>query len=66
MKLRNFIYMGALLLAATSCESYLDQPPVNLLSSNGFYQTTAQANQGVLGIYADLRYAVDQTYYHLS
>jgi hypothetical protein len=66
MKLKNFIYMGALLLAATSCESYLDQPPVDLLSSNGFYQTTAQANQGVLGIYADLRYAVDQTYYHLS
>ena len=66
MKLKNILYVGALLFTATSCEDYLDQPPVNLLSSNGFFQTTAQANQGVLGIYADLRYATDQTYYHLS
>ena len=55
-----------MLLAMTSCESYLDQPPVDLLSSNGFYQTTSQATQGVLGVYADLRYATDQTYYHMS
>lgn len=66
MKLKNIIYLGALLSATTSCKEYLDQPPVDLLSSNGFYQTTAQANQGVLGIYADLRYATDQTYYHMS
>ena len=66
MKFKNIIYLGALLSATTSCKEYLDQPPVDLLSSNGFYQTTAQANQGVLGIYADLRYATDQTYYHMS
>ena len=66
MKLKNILYIGMLLFAATSCESYLDQPPVDLLSSNGFYQTTAQANQGVLGVYSDLRYATDQTYYHMS
>jgi len=66
MKLKDLLYIGILLFAATSCKSELDQPPVNLLSSGGFYQTAAQANQGVLGIYADLRYATDQTYYHLS
>lgn len=66
MKLKNILYIGTLLFAATSCESYLDQPPVDLLSSGGFYQTAAQANQGILGVYADLRYATDQTYYHLS
>ena len=66
MKLKNIIYIGALLLTATSCNDLLDKPPVDLLSSDGFYQTTAQANQGILGVYADLRYATDQTYYHLS
>lgn len=55
-----------MLLATTSCDSYLDQAPVDLLSSNGFYQTLAQANQGVIGVYADLRYATDYTYYHMS
>ena len=53
MKLKNILYIGTLLFAATSCESYLDQPPVDLLSSGGFYQTAAQANQGILGVYAD-------------
>ena len=66
MKVRNILYIGTLLFAATSCESYLDQPPVDLLSSNGFYQTTAQANQGVIGIYADLRYVTDYEFYHMS
>lgn len=66
MKLKNIIYCGAMLIAMSSCEDYLDQAPVNLLSSNGFYQTVAQAEQGVIGIYADMRYATDYVYYHMS
>ena len=66
MKLKKIIYIGAALFAMTSCEDLLDQPPVNLLSSDGFYQTTAQAEQGVLGVYADMRYATDYMYYGMS
>ena len=37
MKLKNILYVGVLLFTATSCKEYLDQPPVNLMSSDGFY-----------------------------
>jgi len=66
MKLRNIMYLGAMMLAVTSCEDTLDKAPVDLLSSNGFYQSTAQADQGILGVYADLRQMVDCEYYHMS
>ena len=66
MKLRNILYSGALLLAFSSCSDFLEQPPKNLLSADGFYQTAAQANQGVLGIYADLRYLVEHEYHEMS
>ncbi len=66
MKLNKIIYCGAMLLVFASCNDFLEQPPKDLLSSNGFYQTTAQANQGVLGIYADLRYLVEYEYNEMS
>ena len=66
MKMKKLIYIGAVLFAMTSCEDLLDQPPVDLLSSDGFYQTIAQAEQGVLGVYADMRYATDYMYYGMS
>lgn len=66
MKLNKIICFGAMLMTMASCGDFLDQPPVDLLSSDGFYQTTAQAEQGVLGIYADMRYATDYVYYHMS
>ncbi len=73
MKIKNIFRIvpvvgccGLLAIGATSCDSYLNQPPVNLLSSDGFYQTLAQANQGVIGVYSDLRYATDYEYYGMS
>lgn len=66
MKLKSILYIGVLLLTATSCEDMLEKAPVDKLSSDGFYQTSAQATQGVLGIYADLRYLSDYEYLHMS
>jgi len=66
MKLKNIIYVGILLVSATSCEDFLDQAPVDKLSSDGFYQTTSQAEQGLLGVYADLRFISDSEYLHMS
>lgn len=66
MKLRNIIYAGALLLAISSCDDFLDQPPKNLLSTDKFYQTAAQANQGVLGVYSDLRQLSNYEYANMS
>ncbi len=73
MKIKNIFRIvpvvgccGLLAIGAMSCDSYLNQPPVNLLSSDGFYQTLAQANQGVIGVYSDLRYATDYEYYGMS
>ena len=66
MKLKSILYIGVLLLTAASCEDMLEKAPVDKLSSDGFYQTSAQATQGVLGIYADLRYLSDNEYLHMS
>lgn len=66
MKLKNILYAGALLLTVTSCEDYLNEPPADLLASDGFYQTVAQADQGVLGIYSDLRYLHDYDFWLMS
>lgn len=66
MKLKNICYTGALLLAFTSCEDTLNQPPVDLLATENFYKTGAQADQGVLGVYADLRFLTDYEYNYMS
>ncbi|HAT62593.1 MAG TPA: RagB/SusD family nutrient uptake outer membrane protein [Prevotella sp.] len=70
MKLKNkfFIGISALFLSMTilSCDNFLDQPPKDLLPSDGFYQTASQAEQGVIGVYSDLRYVSDYEYLMMS
>ena len=57
---------AAMILSLTSCEDTLNQPPKDLLSSDAFYQSAAQAEQGVLGVYSDLRYIADYEYLNMS
>lgn len=38
-----------------SCDDFLTNPPIDRLTSDGFYQTPKQSEQGVIGIYAILR-----------
>jgi len=66
LKIKHILLMGALVIGATSCKDYLDQAPLDLLSSDNFYQTASQANQGILGVYADLRYTTVYEYWNMS
>lgn len=66
LKIKHILLMGALVIGATSCKDYLDQAPLDLLSSDNFYQTASQANQGILGVYADLRYTTVHEYWNMS
>ena len=66
LKIKHILLMGALAIGVTSCDEYLNQAPTDLLSSDNFYQTASQANQGVLGVYADLRYVTVYDYWNMS
>jgi hypothetical protein len=56
LKRLNLIALLLVLLTATRCaDDYLITPPEDLLTSEGFYQTPAQSEQGIIGVYADLR-----------
>lgn len=66
MKLKNILYTGALALTLFSCDDFLDTPPVDRLVADSFYQTQAQAEQGIIGVYADLRQASNTVYWFMS
>jgi len=68
MKLLKYtnILTVALLMATSCSDDYLNMPPVDRLTSDGFYQTPAQSEQGIVGVYADLRYIADYEYLFMS
>lgn len=66
MKLKNILWIGILAAGLMGCDDYLDTPPVDTLGINGFYETALQAEQGVLGVYADLRYLAEYEYLFMS
>lgn len=68
MKLRNMILMGSVIVfGATSCEdNLLNTPPRDQLSSNGFYATPSQCNQGIVGVYSDLRQVAVNEFWLMS
>ena len=39
LKLKNIIWLAALVVTVSSCDDYLDTPPVDKITSDGFYQT---------------------------
>lgn len=55
------------MLGLASCsDDYLNTPPRDQMSPDGFYSTPSQCNQGILGVYADLRYISDYEYLMMS
>lgn len=66
LKIKNILWMSVLALTFFSCDNYLDTPPVDLLTSDGFYQSQTQSEQGILGIYADLRKASSCEFWFMS
>lgn len=65
-KFKNILWVGALVVTTMSCDDYLNTPPEHLLTSEGFYQSQTQSEQGIVGIYADLRHVVNYQYWHMS
>lgn len=61
-KIKNIAMVAVLAVTVVSCKDFLDTPPVELLSSDGFYQTPTQSEQGLIGIYAGLRDRANDTY----
>ena len=65
--LKNIKYVliaATVAFAAVSCQDYLSTPPVGSLSPDGFYNTPAHIESGVLGVYSNLQ-GVEQNQYML-
>ncbi len=67
MKGLRIMIMRCVLLAmavvcCSSCDDFLNEPPADRLPAARFYRTLTQADQGVNGIYADLRFIPDYEY----
>lgn len=58
--------LPALLLFAACDDDFLNAPPVDQLGSESFYASPTQCEQGVVGVYADLRQIPDIEYNYLS
>ncbi len=70
--MRNIIHKAGVLLSAailfttTSCDDFLTTTPRDLLTSDGFYQSPSQCEQGIIGIYADLREITNLEYLYMA
>jgi len=54
------------IVALASCSDYLQVSPSNQLQASTFYNTPKQAEQGLYGIYADLRYVANDEFLYMS
>lgn len=62
----NIAVAFILIIATVACNDFLETAPADLLSSEGFYQTPSQSEQGLIGIYAGLRNLATDEYLLLS
>lgn len=62
----NTLFALLAICTIISCDDFLDTAPNDLLTSNGFYQTPSQSEQGVMGIYLGLRQIAYHEYLVLS
>jgi hypothetical protein len=60
------MFVASVMLLTASCEDFLTTPPVDRLTSDGFYRTPAQSEQGIVGVYAGLRDIARDEFMYLS
>ena len=53
--IKHILLIAGAALCAASCQGFLTTPPVGSLSPDGFYDSPAHMEQGVLGVYSFLR-----------
>ncbi|UAY53793.1 RagB/SusD family nutrient uptake outer membrane protein [Arachidicoccus terrestris] len=63
---KKLLFFGVMILMMASCKKELNVPPSDLLGSEGFYQTPAQCEQGIIGIYGNLRNLSSDEYLYMS
>lgn len=63
---KTIFFIAASVMMMVSCKKELNVPPSDLLDSDGFYQTPAQSEQGVIGIYSGLRNLANDEYLYMS
>lgn len=66
VRINQLLVAVLITLTASSCNDFLDVPPADLLGSDGFYQTPTQSEQGIIGIYANLRDLATDEYLYMS
>ena len=54
MKTKIIIVLGVAAMLFTSCEGYLDKNPLDAISSETFWNTEADAEMGLAGVYSTL------------
>lgn len=52
---KNIFILAGIAILIGSCTQYLTTPPVGSLSPDGFYNSPAHVEQGILGVYSGLR-----------
>ena len=55
MKLSHYIIIGVAALGLTACDDYLTVTPKNTETTDNFYQTEAQMDQALTGLYGTLK-----------
>lgn len=65
-KYRIALLTAMLLPTVSSCEDFLNVPPVDALGAETFYQSPTQANQGVIGLYSKLHWISRDEFLWLS
>lgn len=63
---RNMLWIGVLTALLTSCEDYLSTPPKDYMGVDDFYNTPAQCEQSIMGIYGQLREITNLEYLYMS
>lgn len=55
MKLYQYIIIGVAALSLTACDDFLTVTPKNTETTDNFYQTEAQMDQALTGLYGTLK-----------
>lgn len=66
VKIQHIFLVAVFAFGIVCCDDFLETPPSDLLSSDSFYNSPAQSEQGIIGVYASLRDLANNEYLYLS
>ncbi len=63
MNLKRFIYLGALALSLSACESQLEIDPISDISNANYWQSSSDVERYLTGTYSNFRSLIDRVTY---